>query len=31
VEKMPVYLVMDDKMGLKGAMLMAQRLFEEKI
>lgn len=31
VEKMPVYLVMDDKMGLKGAMLMAQRLFEEQI
>jgi glucokinase len=31
VEKMPVYLVMDDKMGLKGAMRMAQRLFEEQI
>ncbi|MDY0292055.1 MAG: glucokinase [Desulfuromonadaceae bacterium] len=26
VEKMPVYLVMDDMMGLKGAMLKAQRL-----
>jgi glucokinase len=31
VEKMPVYLVMDDMMGLKGAVLMAQRLFEEQV
>lgn len=31
VEKMPVYLVMDDMMGLKGAMLMAQKLFEEQV
>lgn len=31
VEKMPVYLVMDDMMGLKGAMLMAQRLFKEQV
>jgi glucokinase len=31
VEKMPVYLVMDDMMGLKGAMLMAQRLLEEQV
>ncbi|MCA1797136.1 MAG: glucokinase [Geobacteraceae bacterium] len=31
VEKMPVYLVMNDMMGLKGAMLMAQRLFKEQV
>lgn len=31
VEKMPVYLVMDDLMGLKGAMLIAQHIiFEEQ-
>ncbi len=30
VETMPVYLVMDDMLGLKGAMLMARRLVSEE-
>jgi glucokinase len=30
VETMPVYLVMDEMIGLKGAMLMAQRLVSEE-